>query len=402
LKPKLEIKTMKNTMLIDASKLVIKFMNERGWRDYICDSCGKLFFSKSTNDIKKVCGWNKCELKGYPFRTLMKKKKMITTSEINTRMREYFNSVGFKPTEPLNIANSDGQTDLVIAGVQVFDEIIHQNKPIRDDQLFIAQPCVRMQFQQHVESQEGLSTSFVNVCTEKMNSTFDEHLKAVDHWFTILSKIGLHMNDFIIVMKMSENDWGTGRFSSIELFFSYGGLELGDAAYLHIPQLNRDPIPISDIGFGLERITWAINKTDSYFEMLTPLSLSGTREMFDFCRTLALLISCGVQAKNKGPGLQLRRFAKVISEKYYGEDIYSVLNYYMDYWSKFIKPSVDHDTAIRLVRLEIDRLINLEICKCLKLTPPCNETTEDYLNRLVYQYCVDIPKLREVIKKYKK
>ncbi len=237
----------------------------------------------------------------------------------------------------------------------------------------------------------------MNVCTEKMNATFDEHLQTVDHWCTILSKIGLHMNDFTVVMRTSENDWGTGKFHSLELFFSYGGLELGDAAYLLIPQSNRGPIPISDIGFGLERIAWAINKTDSYFDALTPLTLGGPKEMLDSCRTLALLAGCGVQASNKGPGLQFRRFAKVLSEKYHGGDLYHIFAYYFNYWAQFIKPPIGCDAALRLVRLEIERFVNLKICERLKLLPPRDETTEDYFFRLVYTCNINCNELRQAI-----
>ena len=107
------------------------------------------------------------------------------------------------------------------------------------------------------------------------------------------------MNDFVIVMRTSEKDWGTGTFSAIELFFVYGGLELGDAAYLSIPQATRPAIPISDIGFGLERIAWAVNKTGSYFDILLPLSEAGTKEMFDSlnkdCEELLKLLTASVK-----------------------------------------------------------------------------------------------------------
>jgi hypothetical protein len=205
------------------------------------------------------------------------------------------------------------------------------------------------------------------------------------------------MNDFTIIMRTSVNDWGTGKFSSLELFFCYGGLELGDAAYLRIPQANRPAIPISDIGFGLERIAWAINKTESYFDILAPLTVTGTREMFDSCRTIALLALCGVQAAPKGPGLQLRRFAKVLSEKYYGMDIYSILAYYFDYWAQFITPSVSREVAIQHVRLEIDRFMNLKVCELLRLPTPQSETTEAYFSRLVYSCGISIYELRKAI-----
>ncbi|MBA3788831.1 hypothetical protein H0X32_00330 [Patescibacteria group bacterium] len=323
---------------------------------------------------------------------------MLTPVQISTRMSEYFRSVGFDLAPPRNIANFEGQTDLVIAGVQMFDDVIHRNQKIRNDKVFVAQPCVRMQFQPHVESQEGTSTSFVNVCTEKMGAEFAEHLRSVDHWCTILSKLGLHMNDFIVVMRTSVNDWGTGKFSALELFFSYGGLELGDAAYLLIPQANRPAIPISDIGFGLERMAWAINKTDSYFDVLMPWTANGTREMFDSCRTIALLVLCGVQVANKGSGLQFRRFAKVLSEKYYGSDVYSILAYYFDYWAQFIKPSINREAAVQLALLEIERFVNLRVCETLGLPPPrSSETSQAYFDRLVYICNANIYELRKAI-----
>lgn len=389
---------MSEVTIADTSKAVNEFMAERDWQARSCSACGRMFFSKlSTKTSVSVCGWHKCYKGEYPFRTYTKRKKMLTPAQISAKMSEYFHSVGFDLATPRNIANFEGQTDLVIAGVQMFDDIIHCNQKIRNDKVFVAQPCVRMQFQPHVESQEGTSTSFVNVCTEKMGAEFSEHLQSVDHWCAILSKLGLHMNDFIIVIRTSIHDWGTGKFSALELFFSYGGLELGDAAYLLIPQANRPAIPISDIGFGLERIAWAVNKTESYFDTLMPWTVTGSREMFDSCRTMSLLVLCGVQAANKGPGLQFRRFAKVLGEKYYGEDVCSILSYYFDYWAQFIKPSITREAAIQLARLEIERFVNLKICETLKLPPPRGETTEAYFDRLVYTCNANVYELRKAI-----
>lgn len=380
------------------SEAVKKFMAERKWGMHSCSACGRTFFSKPFTKMNvSACGWHKCDKGEYPFRTYSKRKRMLTPAQINSRMSEYFRSAGFDTATPMNIANFEGQTDLVIAGVQMFDDIIHRNQKIRNDKVFVAQPCVRMQFQFLVESQEGTSTSFVNVCTEKMGAGFSEHLQSVDHWCTILSKLGLHMNDFIVVMRTSVHDWGTGKFSALELFFSYGGLELGDATYLLIPQADRPSIAVSDIGFGLERITWAINKTDSYFDTLMPWTMAGALEMFDSCRTMALLVLCGVQATNKGPGLQFRRFAKVLGEKYYGADLFEVLPYYFDYWAQFITPSIERENAVMLARLEIERFVNLKICNELNLPPPRDETTNAYLDRLVYTCNVSIYELRKAI-----
>lgn len=386
-------------LTLDAySGTVKKFLSKKGWREHQCSGCGNTFFTKPASKINTTtCGWRKCDKGHYPFRAFSKRKKMLKPWHISRKMSEYFRSAGFESAISRNIADTHGQTDLVIAGVQMFDDIVHDNQPLRHDQVFVAQPCVRMQFQSLVELQEGTSTSFINVCTEQMGVSFDEHLQSVDHWCTALSKLGLHMNDFVVVMRTSQNDWGTGKFSALEIFFCYGGLELGDAAYMYIPQTNRPAIPISDIGFGLERIAWAINKTKSYFDTLTPWTVVGTREMFDACRTVALLTLCGVQAANKGPGLQFRRFAKVLGEKYYGTDLFETLLCYFDYWAQFITPSIKREDAVTFARLEIERFVNLKICNELNLPPPRNETTDAYLSRLVYTCNASIYELRKAI-----
>jgi hypothetical protein len=384
-------------------EIVKIFMSKKGWQTHQCSKCGRTFFAKPTTKMDtSICGWHKCNTGDYTFLSLSKSKRLSKPAQISEKMSAYFQTVGFNSATSRNIANVDGQTDLVIAGVQMFDDVIHHNAQIETNPMFVAQPCVRMQYQPYVESQEGTSTSFVNVCTEQMGVGFEEHLVAVDYWCTSLSKLGLHMNDFVIVMRTSEKDWGTGKFSAIELFFVYGGLELGDAAYLSIPQTARPAIPISDIGFGLERIVWAVNKTQSYFDILLPLSEAGTKEMFDSCRTLALLVLCGVQASNKGPGLQFRRFAKVLSEKYYSYNLFEIVANYIDYWAQFIKPSIKMEDALKLARLEIDRFTNLRICELLKLPPPHDETLNAYVERLVYTCNVNIYELRKAIQTCKK
>lgn len=381
------------------SEIMDEFMAKRSWQKHKCDSCGRTFFAKKL--IKEgvvTCGWNKCDEKQYLFRNLSKRKQLLTPLQINSKISEYFQSIGFNLTVPKNIINNDSKTDLIVAGVQVFDNVIHHSQKPNQTKVFIAQPCIRTQFQPFVESQDGVSTAFVNICTEQINVSFGEYLQSVDYWLTILSKLGLHMDNFKIIMRSKFNDWGTGEFLAFELFFSYEGLELGDASYMSIPNSDQEQVIISDIGFGLERINWAVNKTESYYDMLTPVILGEPKEMYDLCRSLVLLGLCGTHASNKGAGLQFRRFAKLVSDKYYGKDINFALSYYYDYWSQFIEPVVSKVDTIQAIQLEVERYINLKVCEMLKLPSPHLETTEAYFERLVYTRNINIYDLREALK----
>jgi hypothetical protein len=393
---------MKIEMICKSSinlKSVKNFMNKKKWKEYKCNNCGKTFFTKSSTQVNiSVCNWHKCNKKTYSFLAFPKPKKILKPLNIAKKISTYFSSIGFNTEASQNIDNRSGKTNLIIAGVQIFDNIIHQGDNIQKNKFFLTQPCVRMQFQSNISLEEDISTSFINICTEQMSLKFSEHMQLVDHWCTILSKIGLHMNNFTIIIRNSKKDWGTGEFSALELFFIYGGLEIGDATYLEIPQSNRPSILISDIGFGLERITWAINKTQLYFDILIPWTEIGKREMFDTCRTLTLLSLCNIKPSNKNSGFQFRKLAKILSEKYYGINLLNILSYYYNYWIQFINPSTTKENAIQSIQLEIERFINLKIRKILKLPSPKNETTDEYINRLVYNHNINIDTLREIIK----
>jgi hypothetical protein len=308
-----------------------------------------------------------------------------------------FGKLGYLAPPASHIVNRHGRTELVIAGVQYFDAVVHHGAPAPPEAFFIAQPCVRMQFQESIARDDDVSTAFVNVCTARASRTFSEHLAMFDEWCGALSALGLFMGDFTIVMREKRQDWGTGEFAKHELFLVYGGLELGDASYGDVPRAGQEPLVLSDIGFGLERVAWALSKSSSYFDLLVPLSASVPREMADACRTIALLALSGVVPSNKGPGLQFRRLAKTLAERYYGETAFSLIQRYFPYWSAFTDPSVGEGHAARVARLEVERMVNLAIAARLWLPPPREETTEDYFARLVYAGFADPNVLRAAL-----
>jgi len=369
----------------DYHKSLKNFLTEKKWFETKCSFCGRIFYQKNSVSHRLSCGWKEKNEK-QPFANLSKRKRIKNPKQIHDIILQSFDSLGFKKTLPLNIAYSKGKTDLIIAGVQIFDEVIHCNEKSKNEKIFIVQPCIRMQFQKLINSEEGISTSFINICTEVTNIEFKEHLKIIDHWCDVFSTLGLHMNEFSIVIEENFEDWGTGKFPIFKIFFIYNNVELGDASYFFIPKKNKEVVIISDIGFGLERIVWAVNRTNSYFDMISPWTVVCNKELLDITRTLSLLALCGVIPSNNGPGLQFRRLSKILSEKYYRQEIFLIVSYYFDYWANFIKPSVNRDLAILSVRLEVERFINLKISKELNTPVPRKETTEDYLNRLIFNF----------------
>jgi len=359
------------------------FLSSKGWFEKKCISCGnRLFTKKRLGQSQENCERSKCSNNGNTFLKLSRRSRMLTIPMINDQIESFFKKNHFSRKDPMPMVNPNSKTDVIMAGVQILDGVIHGNDDVDNGRIFISQPSMRMQYQSLVKEFEGTSTSFVNICTEHMDATIENHLAYIDLWLTALSLLGLHMNDFKLVMRMSNKDWGTGAISSLELFFVYCDIELGDAAFAFIPHRDNKNLVISDIGFGLERIAWAVNKTPSYFDQIRPLSQTLPREYLDTCRSLSLLALTGIQAKNKGPGFQFRRFAKVLAIKYPSSCHAGVLEYYFSYWSQFIEPLVSLPAAMFAVNSEIGRLRNSRLADSFKESALENESTEDYLLRL--------------------
>lgn len=372
------------------------FMAQRQWNRDICVKCGKVYYFKSSDTSNKTCRRGTCG-DDRAFLQFTRRKRPVSPVQVYDRLVRHFTNTRFNIIPSMNIASTCGTTDLIIGGVQILDGLIHRKEKAHFDGMFLGQPSVRMQFQDRVTTEDGISTAFVNVCTEKVNGTFSGHLYTLDQWLGALSSLGLNMRDFTIVMRTKERNWGTGSFDALELFCVYGGLELGDAAYMKIPTRLGPFVEISDIGFGLERIVWALNKTPRYYDLLMPGTVMIPQEVCDAYRTITLLALSGVRPGNKGSGLQFRRLAKAVSERGCDIDLYAVVGYYLRYWSDFVQEVKTHETVYQVIGLEMDRFLNLMICATGNLPPPQNETTEAYFHRLVYTLGMDAQKLRQLI-----
>jgi len=166
---------------------------------------------------------------------------------------------------------------------------------------------------------------------------------------------------------------------------------------MQIPTRSGSIVDVSDIGFGLERIAWALNKTPRYYDLLKPSIVNLPREVCDAYRTVTLLALSGVRPGNKGPGLQFRRLANTASQVGCGIDLYAMVTYYVRYWSDFVQTRQTPESVYQVIGLEIDRFLNLKICAAGNLPPPQNETTEAYFYRLVYTLGMDAQKLLQLI-----
>lgn len=283
-----------------------------------------------------------------------------------------FSHAGFEPIKPLPIVNFGGNTLFISAGVQIIDNIIHQEGSLISNPKFVAQPVLRTQYIDGVS--EGSSTSFINISTEAVNINPQEHFGFIQKWLKIFSNLGMETSKFTFSHRYIDNKtWGDKSFNSFELFVYYDGLEIGDASFNYkVPQSTREKINFSDIGFGLERIKWILQGC-SYFDNFTSkykneISLPSLA----FANTLALLAGSGLKPSNKECGYRFRLFSKRFIDEVKGQhtNLDDLFRENYKYWLKWTDLQTSESEVIETIKNENSRNFNRLLLDQLKDTYP--------------------------------
>lgn len=322
----------------------------KGWTIHTCQDCQRIFASK--NEIDIACTWRKCSsYSGILSQGNRKQKRLIPTTEVLGRYTSHFQNSGLQKFETLNM-NHGFNTDFVSAGIQVFSPEFASKLIVTPKEGFIAQPSLRM----NSRSPSSGSLSFVNLCTAAIKITPDRHATLVDSWLSFLSSAGLHASRMKLVFRSKQENWGFGDFHSEQMFFVYMGEELGEASYIVDLFSKQTQTSLSDIGFGLERITWAVNWfMCDYADLISNPALTGSSELHDASRTIALLLTSGLAPGSKGAEGNFRKIVKTCSELGTTSEILICVIHFLKFWSAFYQTSVNYSEALAIIGRELDR-----------------------------------------------
>ncbi|MFA5750025.1 MAG: hypothetical protein WC895_02285 [Candidatus Shapirobacteria bacterium] len=323
-------------------------------------------------------------------------------------LKNIFTQLGFNSIEPLPIVNAKGNTLFVSAGVQIIDDIIHNDGIITEKPKFVIQPVLRTQYIDGVS--EGSSTSFINISTEAVNIDPKEHFCFLQQWLKIFIDLGMEKDKFTFKSRHIDKTWGNKTFNGFELFIYYDGLEIGDGSFnYNVAQNTRGDINFSDIGFGLERVKWILSG-GSYFDTFTTVYKNQlTLPSLAYANTLSLLSGSGLKPSNKEYGYRFRLFSKRFVDEVKGKcfELDNLFNENYKYWSNWTKLQISESESLSIIRKEnsrnfnrllLDELlkkfndvnldINLptnEIIKRLSHTSVDTKTLEETINNLNYK-----------------
>jgi len=369
-------------LIWSALKTTESFLAQKEWREVECRSCGSPFFAKSSYNLDS-CGSYKCT--GYEFLAEPKKKKTLSPQRLGSKISSHFISQGYQVAARLPIVNQTGSTLFTGTCGQVFDNAIFNEQEYKSSPLLAIQPVIRLQGKDLVGVTDGFSTSFVNIASEQMGASKEQHLQNLNTWLDSLSESGIYMGTISLVPVVGTPDWGGIKPTGLTLRINYLGLELGVSNYFPaIRQDSRDTLKMSDISFGLERLAWALSKTPSYFDVLGPLDRSAVEEYrkMDRIRTITLMLASHVTPSNKDRGSKLRSLAKDPSV---GDKVdLELIEYYYNWWSNFIDLPASLTETVNGIRAEIYRNKNAGIQNKTGIKDiPLDIPTEEYLQQLL-------------------
>ncbi|MBD3361224.1 hypothetical protein GF358_00345 [Candidatus Woesearchaeota archaeon] len=340
---------------MDYKYSIEKFLEHKGWKKSKCRWCNTDFFYKKYNNS---CGSFNCE-GGYKFLNYPSRKDFLETGIIRKIIKKNFEKIHFFEENPILIKRNNERTLFASAAGQIYDKLIYEREHFEDIlRKIVFQPVIRLQDHEQIADLEGISSSFITAGSEIWNSPIKEHHQSLDKWFDIFSELGILVSNFNLKYKPDINYWQDKKVPSESLKINYRGLEIGIANFFYDINITNKKTTFSDINIGLERLAWAINKTDSYFDSIGPIEciLTCTQEKIDALRTLTLMAAAGVVPGTKNHGQKFRILSQKLSTPLDIFPFYELVDYYYNQWSQYIDLTYDNKRTLKIILTEVERM----------------------------------------------
>jgi hypothetical protein len=326
------------------------------WQQACCHSCEGAFYKKPSNQ-SEICGTLDCTGSYEFIEAKPARKAYMDAFAVHEAFDAFFDDVGYVRQAPVPLAGHAQHTIFTGTAGQVFDEAIFKERPFDTQPRFVVQPVVRMQ----KKTQDGFMKSFVNVSLEQLGATSKDHLSNFENYLDFISRVGIYGGDLTLKVYEDECNWGNGDFNSAVIGVYNHGLEIGVLNYFTgIPQSSRSPLTMSDVSFGLERITWALNRNPRFIDVAGPtmdIVRQTPHDVLDAHRTLTLMLQSGIQPERNTPeGSKLKSlFLSSIPPL---EPIrHDLIQYYDQWWRKFNARTVSLQEVISVWERQVARMV---------------------------------------------
>jgi hypothetical protein len=322
-----------------------------------CNNCQLPYYRPNRSSRLNSCESLKCAGE-YAFLNKPRRLGYRSLTDTQSELVRAFNELGYNSEPSQSIISKFGKNLFIASGGQVIDEQLWKDETQLIKNCVVAQPVIKL-FSYGFSETQGFASSFQNICTESVGDDFSKHLDHIWQWTEVLGSLGIYVGDITFDQHVSKTDWGLGEFSQYVTTLNYLGLELGNFNFSYqVPTAQNGKFDISDCSFGLERITWALNKTPFYFHSVGPMPDTfdpHLHSVIDFARTSILMTGSGVVPEGKGHGQKLK--ALTTNRLTLASLNPDYLNFHYNRWQEqgYNHLTVDRQTATEIVISEWNR-----------------------------------------------
>lgn len=316
-------------------ELNLNYFHEHGYIRKKCEQCGAFFWTLDTNATR--CGDQPC----VPFQFIKNPMtpKQLNLSDVRESFLTYFEKHNHsRLTYPVTgercpvVARWRTDIYLTIASIADFQPHVTSGAvPPPANPLAISQPCIRLNDLDEVGVSGRHLTTFEMMGHHAFNKKTDEiywkeqTVTYCNDYFTQMLKIPRKK----IIYK--EQMWYGGGNAGPCLEVLAGGLEIATLVFMNMKldpqgkytingeQYSDNPLNIVDTGYGLERIAWISQGTETVYETVFPKMLAWIKDhakkpdnfkamysLADHTKTLSFMLGDGIVPSNVKSGYLAR------------------------------------------------------------------------------------------------
>jgi len=313
----------------------LKFFHENGFIRKKCSSCGDYFWTLDKD--AKLCGDQPCvkfsfienPLGKKPFSIAEVRESFLSFFEKNNHTRLKYPETGERC--PV-VARWRSDIYLTIASIADFQPHVTSGEvPAPANPLVISQPCIRLNDLDEVGVSGRHLTTFEMMGHHAFNKNIDEiyfkedTVRLCDEYF--VNHIGIPRK----MINYKEQLWFGGGNAGPCLEVLAGGLEIATLVFMNMVEDDKgsfeiegakyspNPLNIVDTGYGLERIAWCTQGTETVYETVFPemviwlkkntknnSDMESIYSLADHSKCLAFMIGDGVVPSNVKAGYLAR------------------------------------------------------------------------------------------------
>ncbi len=263
---------------------VIGYFTNNSYHRKICAHCGKVFW---TLDVKReTCGEIPCD--PYSFIDNHPTSRKYTLQEMREEFLSFFEQLGHKRVKRYPIV-ARWREDVYLVNASIYDFQPHVTSgkvPPPGNPLVISQPCIRTVDLDNV-GKTGRHLSVFEMGGAKAFNFPGEEVYWKDKTVEMAVKFLEHLGVNKVEVIFKEKPWAGGGNGGSSVEVMVRGLEVATLVFMDMVESTDGDVEIDgirykkmenrivDTGYGIERLTWLSQGTDTIYEALYPQLVQG-------------------------------------------------------------------------------------------------------------------------------